>query len=529
MADFTKLNGYDVKDAVARQQLAQRSILGGDTTNPIYYGADPTGVEDSTSAINECIQTNKGGRVDFTPGIYKVTGSINLPFENDEKVSINGNGSKIIAYGTIESLFVGGYDRESEDDQNDVGFTSYIKDLIIDCSNASVTYGFKNLTGFKDWHLLNIRLYRALNGVLIGDIQRRSADIMLRNCMLYGKGSEYDGVGVISRSSDNNVIGCRIYGFRKGFQIKGYITIDDTQVLLRWENQTSTNFDPYPVNSAEFKTYYEQTNFASVEGPCRIVSSYADSVHKFLDISDTSESITLTKSFYYNARDYLNIAVVDVASKSPKLTITDCQFALRNGATTDPSVTLLRCLHENGVFDRFSQITISGIQVTRIDKLTGYGDIMLSGYPNKIMSNLSPTVDTWYVAGIIANWGINKSVNLKLDASGWNYNIRIHENNDGVLSFQQIGASETATRWTVGVVEIDSNLLVCIKSNEVATGVRFGIEVETSYDLVYSVPPINNGSVATSSRLLTDYTNQTPIKELAIKQALGIVSAVTPE
>lgn len=39
----------------------------GDKSNPIYYGADPTGKKDSSIAINKCIQANLGKSIVFSP------------------------------------------------------------------------------------------------------------------------------------------------------------------------------------------------------------------------------------------------------------------------------------------------------------------------------------------------------------------------------------------------------------------------------------------------------------------------------
>lgn len=496
------------------------NTLIGSTNNPLYYGADNTGVNDSTQAINQCIQANKGGVINFTPGTYKVTSSILLPFDNSEKVSINGNGAHIITTGDINYLFFVGYDRPNENSNNNVGFPSYIKDLFINCENSNVNYGVYNVKGFKDLKIINCYFYRVKNGILVAESSGSPSDILVSECLIYGKGSEYEGVGIIINGSDNNIESSRIYGFRTGMSINAYTTVTSVHVLLRWENQTSSNFDPYPVGSAIFNEYYLQTSFAIVNSACRIVTCYADSVYKFLDIGDISYHVVLTSSFYYNSRSNVNQHVVDCLGSSIKLDITDCQFSLKIGE----DVSLLRCTATKGFFDVYSQITISGIEIIGIRALTNYSDIMLYGYSNKRHANISMLNDTWYVISTLANWADNSKGDMDIFINDWKYSVHFAENNN-VLSCSQYNSGTSTTHYTIGFVKDGHNVYVCVKPDQNTGGDKLNSTLNESNNLLFNVAPAYEDSIYASSRLLSNFTSNTPTQILNLKQAYNIINS----
>lgn len=89
-------------------------------SNPIYYGADPTGTTDSAKAINDCIKANYGGSVIFSPGTYLINSAIQTPFMFKNRVNIFGNGAHIKAIGSADNKFsafmVGYSDNPSENE-----------------------------------------------------------------------------------------------------------------------------------------------------------------------------------------------------------------------------------------------------------------------------------------------------------------------------------------------------------------------------------------------------------------------------
>lgn len=521
-----KLNGYYVKDEDARNLIQENSedisslkITTGKSCNPIDYGADPTGQTDSASAINDCILANKGNTVILTPGTYLVNSSILLPFKEDEKVNINGNGAKIVTTATVESLFIGGADRENAGDVNNVGFKSYIKDLTIDCSDGTVTNAFYNMQGFKDWHIINCRTYRTTNAVLVGDSMNSPADILISDCIFYGNGSEYAGTGIIANATDNYVKGTRIYGFREGFRIVGATVVDTTHVLLRWKDQTQTNFDPYPIDGEEFAEYYPLTRFAIITGPLRVSNSYADSVHTAAEINTTAECI-FTNFKYFNARTGVDMHVFDVANRDPKLTISDSTVQLKSGGS---SVTGLRVTNANPTLNSYAQISVKNIIIIGITALTNPFDLLLEGYPQKVIDAKAMAAETWYIAGVIANWhtGAGDSADVVVDIDGWGYNFRLSD-----TAIQQYAANTSkATAYTIGTIVENNALLICVKTSTAASH-NIGNKITHAIRPNFNIYPVKGDNVARSTRLLSDYTDSVPTLSKAIYEAIGI-SAVT--
>lgn len=512
VVDGFNIVALDVSDTLIAERLPDFNInllnkIVDITSNPIYYGADPTGTEDSTTAINNCILANKGKSITFTSGTYKVTGSINLPFKNNEKVSINGNGAKIIASGTITNLFHCGADR-TNNEINDVGFPCYIENLYIDCSNATVTNAIYNEHGFKDLKLLNLNIYRCVNGVKLGDSSfnpKVPCDTLIENCLIYGKGSEHDGTGIIAYNSDYNCVMTRIYGFRKGFLCNNAGNIDKVQVLLRWENQTSANFDPYTRNSETFNTYYEQTCFAEINGETFITNSYCDSMYKMLDYK-TATKVLLSGSQYFNARDNVNCNIIDLNTvDNPNMNITNCRFYLvkNNRCTiiTTPTVGL----------NNYANLNISDIQYNNLGRITNTCDIGLSCVP-KGHNNITMTANTWYIISCLDNFRASSRCCGNVYINGYPYKIFIeNDGNRDVVHIYQINKGTGTNNWTLGCVKYgDTGTLLCIKPAANSSNIKTDFILETDYTCNYTNQPINSNAWNESSRLLSDYTASVP-------------------
>lgn len=510
-------NNFIIETNTSDELVAEKIVSNYDKHNVLNYGADPTGTNDSASAINACIQANKGGTISFAEGTYKVQSAINLPFDNAEKVSINGNGAKIITTATIDSLFVGGADRALTTDRNDVGFISYIKDLKIDCSNGSVTNAFYNMQGFKDWHIINCTTYRTTNGVKIGDSNNSPSDILIDGCILYGNGSEYAGTGVISNATDNYMQETRIYGFKTGINVASgsSLVCDNTHILLRWHDQTQSNFDPYPIDGANFAAYYPVTIGVYANGGFRSNDLYVDSYCTSVKVNTTAE-VTLVNPKVFNARTVEQHAI-DSQVRDCKMTITGGTFQFKGG--NGSAVTGLRCINGNPTFSPPSQLSLSNIVIIGIANLTNSFDLLLAGYPNQFPNSTSMTVDTWYLAGVIGNWKSGDSVSVTLNVDGWNYQYRL-----SATAIQQLAGNDSkTTRYTIGTIVEDNNLLVCIKSNE-AGGHVFSTSLVNGTRNNFNIAPVLNDSVQSSSRLLSGYTASTPSLSNTVYESIGIIA-----
>lgn len=74
----------------------------GDSVSVLDYGADPTGVADSTAAIQAAINDNPGKRIMFPKGTYLISAAITVPASN----ILSGDG----AFSTVINVSGSGYD-----------------------------------------------------------------------------------------------------------------------------------------------------------------------------------------------------------------------------------------------------------------------------------------------------------------------------------------------------------------------------------------------------------------------------------
>ena len=493
--------------------IAERisNFITNDKTNPIYYGADPTAQVDSSIAINNCILANKGGTINFSQGTYIVNQTINLPYKENEKVSINGNGAKLINNVTLDRLFYVGFDKGTSGNNN-VGFPSYIKDLFVEGENSNTTYCIDIIKGYKDLKIYNCKFYRFLNCMRIGETTGSPADVLMNDCLLYGKGSEFDGTGVIINCTDNNINMCRIYGFRKGFIVNGASLIKECQVLLRWKDQTTSNFDPYTRNGSEFNLYYPLTMFAEVNTLLRLIDCFGDSVYKMLEIN-TEQAINVIGVNYYNARGDVNNRLFDFLTSAPKFLLINSTLDL--GKNIECEVIHLRQRLSN-----YSQFKVENALIKNIARLTNPGDIIMCTQAPYI-KNKNLSAGTWYVVSILSHNTPYNNINGKLYINGYEYTIRFNcDENINVISIIQFNKGTGNSNWTLGTVTIDNTTYICIKPTSNATIVKFNYITNYSSNIIFDVVPIKNSSVNDSSRLLSDYTSLTPTNNLLLSNVL---------
>ena len=501
VVDGINIVALDVSDTLIAERIEDPFI--DIKSNPIYYGADPTGELDSSIAINNCILANKGKSINFTTGTYLINNTINLPFKNNEKVSINGNGSKLIVNQNLTNLFFYGYDR-NENEINDVGFSSYIKDLFIDCSNVNVENAFYNEDGFKDLKIYNITIYRAINGVKLGTNGNIPCDVLIENCMIYGKGSEYSGYGVICNLSDYNINMCRIYGFREGFLFNNGGLVDKCHVLLRWKNQTTSNFDPYERNSSEFNEYYEQTKFGTVNNTVRISNCYCDSTYQFLYI-DTSHAVDVVNCQYLNARSNVNCELFNIIRGDSKVNITNSLFYL----CSNNYCSVIKLSASDGL-NKYSMCNFKNNIVRYTEHLTEMFDPIISNIPS-FHDSINVASETWYIIGGIANSDKNQRFSLLVFINGYMYNIHMQlDSNGNPTAIYQINKGSGTNNWTLGALKVGNGIYLCVKNTGNANYTELNFEIIESYKQVFKTIPINTGFPNNSSRLLSDYTASTP-------------------
>ena len=198
-------------------------------SDPVTYGADPTGENDSTTAIQDCIDANKGGCIVFEPGTYKITTSINLPFSRSKRTSINLNGATIKAasgqtpYDVLRVGYIDVTDQEIIDGSNCDNAYSFIMNGMIDGSSDGALINVKD--HFQSFNIVNMNMIQRSDndGIVLGSVNTYPIDTRIENvylrALITGGGT---GSGVKIANTDitaNNMLICQ---FSKGIECLDY-------------------------------------------------------------------------------------------------------------------------------------------------------------------------------------------------------------------------------------------------------------------------------------------------------------------
>lgn len=234
-AAFYKIETLDEQDidgnvyiAVGDSLVAHKNIEYGyaDTTNPIYYGADPTGTVDSADAIQACINANKGGAVVFSGGKYIVNSSIDTPYYSDENVSINFNGATLYTTEVLSYVLGIGTATHGSDMPNRNNYSTgkmgyaIFDNLVIDAPNALVGI----LTEQNYWlpKIFNTSIFGVKVGIKVGRdaTQTWSSNVILDN--VYIQCTDYkdtDTRGIIINGHDNRITRLTVCNAFNGIEI----------------------------------------------------------------------------------------------------------------------------------------------------------------------------------------------------------------------------------------------------------------------------------------------------------------------
>lgn len=219
--------------------------------NPVYYGADPTGVRDSAEAINRCIQENLGKSIVFTPGKYLINSPINTPYYTDEQVNINFNGATLYSEKSLEYVVGIGYynsgsDMPNHNEYNNKSNYAIIENLVIDCNNSRIGI----LTKQNYWYprLKNISIFNTIIGIQSGTDSSViwSSDLYMENIYIQCKSyKNRETIGIILNGNDNKIFNTRIYNAHIGMKLnKDANFLNNVHVYLygHFNDRSDSNF-----------------------------------------------------------------------------------------------------------------------------------------------------------------------------------------------------------------------------------------------------------------------------------------------
>lgn len=196
-------------------------------TDPIYYGADPTGTVDSAAAINACIQANLGKAIKFTCGKYIVNSPILTPYRTSETVNIDFGGATLYTEAALDYVLGIGYYNIDYDhmpngnDYTDKSCYGVFENFVIDAINATVGV----MTNQNYWYprLYNFSIFNTLIGIQLGQNRdlRWSSDAAIDNGYIQCKSyANRNTRGIVIYGYDNKITNCRIYNAFIGIEDK---------------------------------------------------------------------------------------------------------------------------------------------------------------------------------------------------------------------------------------------------------------------------------------------------------------------
>lgn len=309
------------------ERLSNNTI--GDKTNPIFYGADPTGINDSSIAINKCIQANLGKSIVFTPGKYKVDSPINTPYYVDEQVNINFNGSTIFSNKNLDYVIgIGTYNKGS-DMPNKNNYSSkccysIIENFVIDAPNSQIGI----LTEQNYWYprIINGSIFNTIIGIQAGRQKNVlwSSDLFVDNVYIQCKSYKNTNTrGIIINGHDNKIVNCRIYNAFIGIENNkgGNCFINDQIYLYGHLNEK---------NSDEFKNIYPQTIAVLENGnDNKYDNFYTDSYSTHFKITTGGYQGQFTNCrCFTNVSGFDDIAFDNSTGTIQAITINNCTFNL---------------------------------------------------------------------------------------------------------------------------------------------------------------------------------------------------------
>ena len=187
------------------------------TNNPIYYGADPTGTTDSSSAIQDCIDANHGSTIVFTPGKYLVETKLVTPHIGDDRVSIDFNGAILFTNLGNTILHIGGDDPQTSG-RAGLLRTFYVNGIFINNNNTQnpaiiIEPYYKDAAIEK----CNIRFFYI---GIDGGSNAAPLDLIVEDCLIFNNDVTSNTIGIKLNGSDSKITNNRIYGYNIPIDIK---------------------------------------------------------------------------------------------------------------------------------------------------------------------------------------------------------------------------------------------------------------------------------------------------------------------
>ena len=287
-----------------------------DKCNPIYYGADPTGVNDSSLAIQKCLDNNIDKEIVFTCGIYKIDNPIEISY-NNKYGGINFNNSILINNTELDYCIGVGTKNHDLTHANSTNTGNRFYNISNLKMRSVSDYAILIDRWFMNVRIDNIDIYTTKNGIQIGkryeNYDNPPSDVQLSNFILTNDDMSKDYTGINVIGTDNKFSDGRIYGFKTGINGNNNLIIMDNIHFL------ACNFGENILDN----------NYVCIKQPNTLFADlcYCDSYPCFVKATNNQGSILVTNLFIYSWHNQLeNPAFFDFSDVTDSNSVIDLNF-----------------------------------------------------------------------------------------------------------------------------------------------------------------------------------------------------------
>lgn len=459
--------------------------------NPVTYGADPTGKNDSAAAINQCINACKGETVVFPAGTYRITAPIKTPFKTADRVSIDFNGSRIVYDGDGKyhaAIMIGYSDNPTEEDFNR-GSRGNIQSYFSNFSlvNGNCEYAVAINTSYMNSRLTNFYITTARHGIRIADrTDKEPTDVLMQSGFIQGSDYYSETIGVEVNGTDNRFTQLRVYQFKKYFVVN-----------------SNSNFFSYIHTLGTDANTKNGISWVVNNGPIWFDHVYNDTVKTAIQILNPNIDVSINSIFDYSGSDIDNRCLVDCSqcdSIPNKIyinnAICDTRNMRYNGVKLHSTSTEFKFANKIDI----SNVTLSNCDFT--DAKLPYDDVIRMGITASVFQHNA--TGKFYPYLTIITGDIYKNYDLSVLASGRKTEFVIARNAtiDSVVKGTVV--SGTWPNYTLGFSEYQhtntniaglNSYVVCLNANDTFA---FMTEFNSLQECAIIVPVTGNGYNVTS-------------------------------
>ena len=434
-----------------------------DLSNPIYYGADPTGTVDSSSAIQKCLDNNINKEITFTCGTYLIESPIEVSY-NNQYGGINFNNSMLIN-NTLNDYVIGiGTKNHSLDHSNNNDTTNRFYNISNLKMQSNSTYAILIDRWFMNTRINNVDILTTKNGIQIGKnydgYDNTPSDCQLSNFIITNTDmtNNYEAINVIG--TDNKFMNGRIYGFKTG------INANSNLVIMNDIHFLACNFKNENLNN----------DYVCIKNASKLLCDmcYCDGYPCFVKVVNDHNSIEITNLFIYSWHNkFTESSIIDLSNMTtehaPDVNYKNIQFLKSNYPNDTKFIELPNnAFAKNSLLNGFN--SQGNIRIIGVTELTDY-------YKDLSASKKGVYTNNYYYA-FLTNWIPVGYLNIIDDGTVF---INIYDNNLGLVTFR--------------VVIENGSISSASKISQASTGYNpaLGFKLKTSgvYEVCYAIDKSN--------------------------------------